>query len=335
MTPCEDKSCPVCYPNRLDDAAAARKKRDDDRHECVEMWRFYQKKAEAIVAVADPIARNRRINAEYAKLWLGDRRFQWAGLAAFASKQVGCGLLNARALFEKSNQQRDDYQKWRGSSSLLEQMSPVHSPRVRMPDQGEGAGAATVYEMLAKGNMALFLDVWPLHMFYKEYGLRRFKQCLRERMQLRGRVRWELNDDVPFGEPWAEITDGFSAIENGNIALGVDYLARHEQVNILRPAIYEDWMFASLMRANQFLWVTSFPTGSAKEIQLTLAVECELPNTDTKVVRFSDKPFADLSNVGQRLEFTLRLAAQFDALLKDPKQKVLIENSLYLIAHAR
>jgi hypothetical protein len=34
-----------------------------------------------------------------------------------------------------------------------------------VPDQASGEGARKVYEMLAKGNTALFLDVWPLHMF--------------------------------------------------------------------------------------------------------------------------------------------------------------------------
>ncbi|VVM55270.1 hypothetical protein PS639_00995 [Pseudomonas fluorescens] len=67
---------------------------------CQNLWRGYQQRAEAIVApggvlIADPKARNRAINAAYARLWLDDRRFQWAGLAAFASKQVGCGLLHA------------------------------------------------------------------------------------------------------------------------------------------------------------------------------------------------------------------------------------------------
>ncbi|MFL6637450.1 MAG: DUF2515 family protein, partial [Paraburkholderia graminis] len=69
--------------------AAAKKQSEDDQQDCINCWRFYQKKAEALVAIDDPIARNRRINAAYAQLWLDDHRFQWAGLAAFASKQVG------------------------------------------------------------------------------------------------------------------------------------------------------------------------------------------------------------------------------------------------------
>lgn len=66
--------------------------------ECI--WRIFQREAEEIVApggilIEDPKERNRAINAAYARLWLHDSRFQWAGLAAFASKQVGCGLLHA------------------------------------------------------------------------------------------------------------------------------------------------------------------------------------------------------------------------------------------------
>ncbi|MCP9270045.1 hypothetical protein M5U04_18655 [Xenorhabdus sp. XENO-1] len=63
------------------------------------LWHRYQKEAEEIVGqggelIADPIARNKRINQTYAKIWLKNNDFQWAGLAAFASKQVGCGLVN-------------------------------------------------------------------------------------------------------------------------------------------------------------------------------------------------------------------------------------------------
>ena len=70
---------------------------------CNCLWRRFQKEAEDWVApggvlIADPQARNRKINAAYAQLWLADNRFQWAGLAAFASKQVGCGLIHATKL---------------------------------------------------------------------------------------------------------------------------------------------------------------------------------------------------------------------------------------------
>ncbi len=76
---CDNPRCPVCYPNWKVEEAAARKRAEDDKQDCIDWWRFYQKQAEAIVAVGDPVARNRRINAAYATLWLETRRF--SGLA--------------------------------------------------------------------------------------------------------------------------------------------------------------------------------------------------------------------------------------------------------------
>jgi hypothetical protein len=76
---------------------------------CASVWLRVQKEAEAWITVGgklidDPIQRNRRINQAYAQLWLADKRFQWAGLAAFASKQVGCGLLHASENINKSQE---------------------------------------------------------------------------------------------------------------------------------------------------------------------------------------------------------------------------------------
>ena len=170
MAKCDNHRCPICYPNWKEEEAAAKKRADDDKRDCIDCWRFYQKEAEAIVSVDDPVSRNRRINAAYAQLWLDDHRFQWAGLAAFASKQVGCGLLNAAELISKSNRERNAHQQWERQSAPLERMAPYGSPRMPIPDQANGAGAEKVYQMLANGNTALFLDVWPLHMFYKKFG---------------------------------------------------------------------------------------------------------------------------------------------------------------------
>jgi hypothetical protein len=77
---------------------------------CASVWLRVQKEAEAWITVdgkliADPIQRNRQINKAYAQLWLADKRFQWAGLAAFSSKQVGCGLLHATENIDKSQEE--------------------------------------------------------------------------------------------------------------------------------------------------------------------------------------------------------------------------------------
>jgi hypothetical protein len=284
------------------------------------------------VSADDPIVRNRRINAAYAQLWLDDRGFQWAGLAAFASKQVGCGLLNAAEMIGKSNQQRRAYQQWDRTGSPLERLSPYASPRMPVPDQASGEGARKVYQMLAKGNTALFLDIWPLHMFYKEFGLSRFRRCLPERQLLRGSVVWPIGDKVPFAQERPEILRGFDAIDVGDLIEGVAQLARHEQPNILQPAMYDDPNFAMLMRANQFAWALNIPTGSAQEIQLTLANQCTVTGASAKYEIFRKQPLASLADPDERMAFVLRAAQRFDELLRHPTERYSIENSLFLLA---
>lgn len=332
MAKCDNHRCPVCYPNWREEEAAAKKRAQDEKQDCINSWRFYQKKAEAIVSVGDPIARNRRINAAYAQLWLDDHRFQWAGLAAFASKQVGCGLLNAAELIGKSNRERNAYQQWERQSSAFERMAPYGSPRMPIPDQVNGAGAENVYKMLAKGNTSLFLDIWPLHMFYKEFGLQRFKRCLRERQLLNGSVVWPIATSVSFGVASPHVVQGFEAIDAGNISQSVETLAWHEQINILQPSMYNDSAFAILMRANQFAWALNIPTGSAREIQLTLANQCTVAGANAKYETFSKQPLANLADGSQRMAFVLRAAQRFNELLHDPIQRHFVENSLFLIA---
>lgn len=89
---------------------------------------------------ADLVARNRRVTAAYARLYQADDRFQWAGAAAFASKQVGCGMQDARKLAGGA--------RW--------------DPRTTQ--------AAHAERMLGKGNGAVFADIFPTHRFYQRHG---------------------------------------------------------------------------------------------------------------------------------------------------------------------
>jgi hypothetical protein len=152
---------------------------------------------------------------------------------------------------------------------------------------------------------------------------------------LRGSVAWPIADSVRFGEQFPEIAQGFEAIDAGYIPRSVDRLARHEQINILQPAMYDDPAFARLMRANQFAWALHFPTASAQEIQLVLANQCTVSGANAQREPFSKEPLANLADPGQRMAFVLRAADRFDRLLRDPVERHLVENSIYLIAHGR
>jgi hypothetical protein len=182
---------------------------------CACLWRRYQREAEEIVApngvlIADPIERNRAINAAYARLWLHDSRFQWAGLAAFASKQVGCGLLHAVDSIDLIRDEHEARQRLRDSrreyglltpDRMPEQVDELRDykeadarnpvPSVDFRSAGEDLSLVQqqfrhVRDMMALGNTTLFLDVFPLHEFYAKRGLKELKTCLEAREGIYG-----------------------------------------------------------------------------------------------------------------------------------------------------
>ncbi|BCX65977.1 MULTISPECIES: DUF2515 family protein [Pseudomonas] len=331
---------------------------------CACLWRTYQREAEEIVApegvlIADPVARNRAINAAYARLWLHDRRFQWAGLAAFASKQVGCGLLHAADSVERIREEREARQRLRDSRSEHGLLTPD-----RMPEQAEALRAYKeadarnpvpsvdfhpagedlslvqqqfrhVHDMMALGNTTLFLDVYPLHEFYAKRGLDELKKCLEVRKRIYGHpkfpVLWPVGrEKLTFGLDHIEIFRAFEAIEAGNVAGSVEHLAWHEQQNILQPTIYQDQQLVALLRGNHVSYVTGFPSGVAQAIELTLSSQCQRVD-DGRTIGFSNNPLADLSDIKQRMPFVLRAAARFDQMLNDTNRSVL-EQSITEIA---
>ncbi|WP_085684940.1 MULTISPECIES: DUF2515 family protein [unclassified Pseudomonas] len=261
---------------------------------CQCVWRAYQREAEKIVApdgvlISDPVQRNRAINAAYARLWMHDSRFQWAGLAAFVSRQVGSGLLHAAGSVEQIRQEHEAQQQCRH-----------------------------VYDMMAMGNTTLFLDVYPLHQFYAVRGLEELKKCLGAREGIYGNIKFPVlwpagQKTLPFGKAFDQVLKAFEAIEAGNTVASVEHLAWHEQRNILQPSIYENRQLVMLLRSNHFSCVTGFPSGVTQAIELTL--------TD-----FGSNPLADLSDIDQRMEFVLRAAARFDQMLNDSNRDAVAQS---------
>jgi len=326
---------------------------------CQCLWRACQQEAEKVVApegvlIADPVARNRAINAAYARLWQHDPRFQWAGLAAFASKQVGCGLLHAADSIERIREEHEARQRVRDGRSESGLLTPAKMPEqadaLREYDEararnsvssldfrgpGEALSVAQqqfrhVYEMMAVGNTTLFLDVHPLHRFYAVRGLAELKKCLEERQKIWGHAKFPVlwpvrKETLEFGKSFLEILKAFEAIDSGNIAESVQHLALHEQQNILQPTIYENRHLVALLRGNHFSYVTGFPSGVAQAIELTLTSQCRRVD-DGRTIGFDTNPLADLSDIDQRMAFVLRAAAQFDQMLNNDNRHALAQS---------
>jgi hypothetical protein len=275
------------------------------------LWSTFQAEAEEILKVngsfeGNDRERNRRINAAYAKLWLADHRFQWAGLAAFASKQVGCGLLHSAELSEKNRRVREQVGRafaaypGAGASTMVQSTTE--------------AAAQYMYRKLGFGNAHLFLDIYPLHRFFMERGWEEFNTYLAKRQNDKYPVHWAVNrNTLRFGTPFAEIKEGFRLINSGDLKRSVDQLAQHEQVNILQRIMYNDPVLQRLLAMNQYAWAIEFPTGDYEEIKLTLSAECRAKQGFTSW--FSRNKNAELWVVEQRMQFVLTAARQFHALL--------------------
>lgn len=293
------------------------------------LWATFQAEAEDLVKVngsfeGNEDARNKRINAAYAKLWLADNRFQWAGLAAFASKQVGCGLLHAAVAVVKSRREREQFEL------SVAAAFPGAEAAVGPQAVTEG-GAAYMHDRLGFGNEHLFLDIYPLHRFYMERGWKEFNDYLAKRQNNKYPVYWNVDRRIlPFGAPFREVREGFRRIEDGDLLKSVELLAQHEQVNVLQQILYNDRSMQRLLALNQFAVVTNLsPTGDAEKIELTLSAQCKAKDGFT--LPFSSEKYAKLWVVEQRMRFVLRAANQFNKLLEGP-QRSRLEESLRAIA---
>jgi len=110
--------------------------------------------------LTDVMRRAQRTAGNYAQLFLDDEgtdeagRFYWPGLAAFAAKQVVDGMRVARDFMCSKPQ----------SVAAAVRFS-----------------AAVTYYYLAKGNLWVFLEVTPWHLFYSQYGPALLTHCMDRR----------------------------------------------------------------------------------------------------------------------------------------------------------
>ena len=63
-----------------------------NKHDCKAIWDKVMAETRRVSGIEDAQKRNQQITADYAKLYLAQPDLKWAGVAAFASKQVGCGM---------------------------------------------------------------------------------------------------------------------------------------------------------------------------------------------------------------------------------------------------
>lgn len=204
---------------------------------CAALWARYKNEALKLIEPGDKDhrQRNRIISGAYANLALSRPDFQWAGLAAYASKQVGCAM---------------DFASSRGSAGLAVAGAGRATPLSALTTLGgRGTHEATSYmnSQLGAGNRSLFLDIYPMHRFYMDHGYAAMLRCAAARtppMTTDARLGFLALAGASQLPPGPERTAVLGA--------SVEALARHEQYEILQREIYNNVAVQGLLFGNQF-----------------------------------------------------------------------------------
>lgn len=265
---------------------AARAPDAETAAECRALWDKYQKEAEAIIRPGDddPRKRNHIINGAYADLFRRNPSFVWAGLGAYASKQVGCAM----------------------DHSLGVMNSSYYTP----PQKDL---AAYTYEKLGEGNRALFLDVYPQHRFFEEQGWEKFKQCAGEKVPPVGGA---MLDGFEALERYKNTGDDKYLHDH------LEAVAYHEQVFILQRGIYNDRAMRFILDANEgnqedafggpsftpdtdYEWLQ--PLTGAKPADVVMSSECsDTTPGNKKTIKFNpDDPDRNLYDMNDRMDWIM------------------------------
>lgn len=262
--------------------------------DCKGAWRQVEGDADAVLnRSSDPIQRNKNINAAYAKLYQQAPRLHWLGAAAFASKQVGCGLLEAKQVSDMADAQIE-------AAKYGADPDPISLIK--------GGYAKTVDDHLATGNRNVFKDVYPAHLFYERYGLVHLKECA-------GSRRPPLDDKV---------LQGFADIDAGHSADGAIKILQHEQLDILQtPEVFGNQEMVDIMRTNQ--WLSQTPVlgtlSGAQKTSVSYTPNCE----GDPSVTFTGKNPADPN---ERWPYAQQVVQKFEDLISNPASDQKLQQGL-------
>lgn len=160
--------------------------------------------------ITDPERRARRIAAHYADLYFnsaaksnGKIQFRWPALAAFVVKDI----VEAYCFAREEVMQRE----WKDSASVARNSSMADLSSLMMTDSSPYQHAIRTYSALAKGNLWLFMDIYPWLWFFLEYGINpdgtlnrtRVDACLPHRnWQTFQKESKQAVEELPYGPSW-------------------------------------------------------------------------------------------------------------------------------------
>ncbi|WP_313646969.1 DUF2515 family protein [Pseudomonas sp.] len=255
-------------------------------------------------------ARAERIAANYAKIYLElehngkpelKGRFYWTGLAAFASKQVMCAL---------------DYatdSKWRYT------VAPIYFFNETKTHLG-------------KGNFWLFQDIFVWHWFYINHP-EQFAQCIGDRhwnkytesFLLQFKTLPWLDDVLPkidylqknphleLGFKWISVIEEMregKAREDKQLE-SLMAIAKHEQLKVLQPLIYDSWVFQKLLDMQALV---EGNLGVPRRLA-AMSIACETNDPDYDTIMTKGK----LYNDNDRMNFIKEIANNYHRLMRSKR----------------
>ncbi len=160
--------------------------------------------------ITDPERRAKRIAARYADLYFksaakskGKVQFYWVALAAFVVKDIVEAFRFAR--------EEVLHNEWTDSASVARNSSMAELVSLMKSSDSPFQHALRTYAALAKGNLWLFMDIYPWMWFFLEYGIKNDGTVNEALMnQSLGERDWATFQDqskkaveeLPFGPNW-------------------------------------------------------------------------------------------------------------------------------------
>jgi hypothetical protein len=196
-------------------------------------------KPESVVHPKDILEMNQRITAAYAEMYLRNPlKFLWAGMAAFASRDVGKGMRQANALHNEAR-------------------NPLIAIGTILTGTPTGSELATA---LGKGNLGVYADIYWQHLAYEQGGIQEMRNLkARGELQVTQLNAWEL-------------------IEQGKVWDGNRQLLFYEQSVTLQKGVYDQhakafksmswladympWMLSSPIPGHDIAFTESVPGGN-------------------------------------------------------------------------
>lgn len=267
---------------------------------CAAGWKAVNDEVAKVDAMPDIRARNKAISASYANLYMASPDLKWAGTAAFASKQVGCGMDTAHTYL-------DDY------PGGVEQASKD----MAMNGAGIDPVSATMYDArqtLGAGNLAVYDELYPSLRFYQE------NKATMSSQQIMGCIKNKPGTPV---DP--SITKGLQQTMDGHGTDGAITMLMHEQQDTLQKTAYDSsWTFRRSLDVSR---LTGYPP-----VQLAMTADCS-SSDPSKIVDFKNFP-GPLYDFQSRWPFAKACANQFVSLADSPTSGPSILRSLQAISDA-